>query len=349
MMRKKLLRSVAPVWLLLLVAAAAAQPRVIEAETARLRFLTLAPPQGGDAAEQAVLGLRGLPPSVIALRAFVVGAANAAPVRAAIEEHFRRRRQPLPVLTLVIVGALPGSASLVLLEAVAASKDRANPNGLAFISGQPASAEPSSPQVAPLVAKSLAALRLAHEGIGVAPEDILRATCFVSSLGDEPAARRLAKEAFPRAALSFVQLQRTAPRALVECETVARLRTRQRDPLRMLNPAGLPASPNYSHVALIGARRLLFSEAVSAAANEEAARAAFAQLHRALEAAGGSIRQTAMSHLYPTAQPGADLVRKIRFEFYDRDRPPASTLLLFEGLPNPGASFALAVIAVGSQ
>ena len=40
------------------------------------------------------------------------------------------------------------------------------------------------------------------------------------------------------------------------------------------------------------------------------------------------------------------MVRKVRFEFYDRARPPASTLLLFDGLPVSGAPFAVDVIAV---
>jgi len=42
-------------------------------------------------------------------------------------------------------------------------------------------------------------------------------------------------------------------------------------------------------------------------------------------------------------------VRKIRFEYYDPARPPASTLLPFEGLPSMDASFAVDAIAVVSR
>ena len=39
-------------------------------------------------------------------------------------------------------------------------------------------------------------------------------------------------------------------------------------------------------------------------------------------------------------------VRAIRFEFYDKSKPPASTLLLFEGLPSLDASFGVDVVAL---
>jgi hypothetical protein len=42
----------------------------------------------------------------------------------------------------------------------------------------------------------------------------------------------------------------------------------------------------------------------------------------------------------------ADKVRALRFEFYDQTRPPASTMLPFEGLPSLDASFAIDVVAV---
>ena len=41
-----------------------------------------------------------------------------------------------------------------------------------------------------------------------------------------------------------------------------------------------------------------------------------------------------------------DKIRAIRFEFLDKTKPPASTMLLFEGLPAMDASFALEVIAL---
>jgi enamine deaminase RidA (YjgF/YER057c/UK114 family) len=39
-------------------------------------------------------------------------------------------------------------------------------------------------------------------------------------------------------------------------------------------------------------------------------------------------------------------VSQLRFEFYDRARPPASTMILFQGLPSLDASFGIDVVAV---
>ncbi|MFN0119591.1 MAG: Rid family hydrolase, partial [Blastocatellia bacterium] len=218
-------KAAALLMLLLLTVTAAAQPRVIEAETARLIFQTSAVPQTGDVAEQVRLCLKGFSSPVVALRAFVVGQENAAAVRNAIEAEFKKRRQSLPALSIIIVGALPHEKARVQIEAVSTAKQSVNPNGIAFVSGQPASVEQPIAQVAPLVEKSLAALRTAHQGINLQPADVLRATCFVSSLADVAEARKMVKREFPQAARSFMQLQRTANRGLVECETIVRLRT----------------------------------------------------------------------------------------------------------------------------
>lgn len=338
--------SAALLLLLLLATGVAAQPRVVEAETARLRFQTSSLPQRGDLAAQVRQCLKGVAFPVVALRAFVVGQEHAATVRQLIEAEFKQRRQPLPALSLIVVGALPHAQARMQIEAISSTNKPVNPHGLAFVSGQPATAEQPVAEVAPLIEKSLAALRTAHEGIKAEPADVLRATCFVSSLSDVAAVRELTRRAFPQAALSFIQLQRTAARGLVECETVVRLRVPAQAALQFSNPAGLTASPNYSHVALIGARRVFFSDLVLSGAQVADARAAFTQLQQALATAGSSMKHVALSQLYPTSSAGSELVRKVRFDFYDKTRPPASTLLVFEGVPESNAAFAVAVIAV---
>jgi len=63
-------------------------------------------------------------------------------------------------------------------------------------------------------------------------------------------------------------------------------------------------------------------------------------------AVGASVKDVAMSHIYPLSNQSADQVRRIRFEFYDKARPPASTMLIFEGLPSMDASFAVDAVAV---
>ena len=199
--------------------------------------------------------------------------------------------------------------------------------------------------MAPLIEKSFADLRTAHRAAGVESGDVIRVTCFLSSLADITEVRRMGAKEFPKAAANYVQLVRTPSRGIVECETVARLRSAPGEPLRMISPEGLAKSPNYSHVAMLGPGKVAFSGMRLAAGLQDAdARAVFAELDKALSKAGSSVRKVAMSSLYPTSTAASDLIRRIRFEFYDKGRPPASTMLVFEGLPKT-ASFAAAVVA----
>ena len=58
------------------------------------------------------------------------------------------------------------------------------------------------------------------------------------------------------------------------------------------------------------------------------------------------MKNVAMSSLYPLSTSIAEQVRRIRFDFYDKSRPPASTMLNFEALPAMDAGFAVDVIAI---
>ena len=53
-----------------------------------------------------------------------------------------------------------------------------------------------------------------------------------------------------------------------------------------------------------------------------------------------------MAHLYPLSSSIAEQIRRIRFEFFDKTRPPAATMQPFEGLPAMDAGFAIDVVAI---
>ncbi len=74
-------------------------------------------------------------------------------------------------------------------------------------------------------------------------------------------------------------------------------------------------------------------------------RLAFERLKKELEMQGGAYKDVFWSGIYPLTRPVAQKAGAIRFEFYDRTRPPAGTLLLFEGLPSLDATAAMDVIA----
>jgi hypothetical protein len=54
----------------------------------------------------------------------------------------------------------------------------------------------------------------------------------------------------------------------------------------------------------------------------------------------------AFTSLYPLSSRISEQLRKIRGEFYNGARPPAGTILPFQGLPSMDAGFAVDVVAV---
>ena len=314
------------------------------ANTQNLTFGVAPPSPQGTAVQQARRIASRLPKNLVSVTAFVAPAEDLAAVRQALESGLARYGQP--ALAVVGVGGLGDPGARVSIEHVSSAARPVNPHGIAFVAGQPASAEKPLAEVAPLVEKSFADLRKAHAAAGLTGAEVLRLTCFVSSLADLAAVRRLAAAEFPAAAHNYVQLVRSPDRAVVECETVLRLRSSPAERLKMVQPEGLASSPNYSHVALLAPGKVAFSGLHYAAGTQDPdARSLFSSLGQTLTAAGSSLRGVAMSSLYPTSPAASDLIRRIRFEFYDRARPPASTMLVFESLP-AAASFAAQVVAV---
>jgi enamine deaminase RidA (YjgF/YER057c/UK114 family) len=323
-----------------------AQPAVIEADPRRLVFKVAPVSADGDLAKQAQDALASFKLPVAHLRAFVGGADGIAVTRRTIEEFFRKRRKPLPTLAVVAVGALPHEGARVVIEAVLVAQRPVNPHGVAFVSGQVGSSDKPVAQMLPLAEKAVKDLHAIHSAAGIQSSDVLRVTCLMASMADFPEVERKVSGAFPQSALSFVQIQRSPARGVVECETVARLRSKVNEPLKFVYADDLPKSPNFSHAALIGAKRVVFTSLhLSAGGQESDARQTFAQLEQSLKSAGTSIKQVAMSSIYPISQEAAELARKTRFDFYDRSRPPASTMLPFEALPAP-AVFGVNIVAV---
>jgi hypothetical protein len=72
-------------------------------------------------------------------------------------------------------------------------------------------------------------------------------------------------------------------------------------------------------------------------------------LEKALNSVGAKLSDTVMTHMYPLSSAAAECVRKVRFEFYDPKKPPASTLLVFEGLPSLDALLGMEVVTRAGQ
>ncbi len=278
--------------------------------------------------------------TVLKIRAFVAGSGDLRRVRDLVSETFTDRRKPLPVLSVVRAGGLPLEGAQVVLEATAATRKEVNPSGLVFVSAQAATSDNPLDPVPPLATKALASLRQAVQAAGSEPADVLRVTCFFTSLEKLAAIRPAVDKEYPRAARNYVQTQRSPSQALAACEAVARARG---------NTGRVSLGPvegGVSQFARVGAPRLVLTGMQSSYGYEEKdARLAFERLLKGMEPAGVTARDVAYAQYYPLAAGIARQVEKIRSEFFKGSPPPAGTMLVFEGLPAMDAGFAVDLVA----
>ena len=180
-------------------------PAAIEGQTQRLVFHVsplsskgLLSPQVRDGLKELLKSNHGA--TILKLRAFVAGSGDLRRVQAIVSEVFTDHKLNLPALSTIQAGGLPLEGAQVVLESIAEEKKTVNPNGLAFFSGQQAKD----------ARQAIAQLEKAAIGAGVHADQVLRATCFLSSLDDVQTARRSLAAAFESAAIDFVQTQRLA-------------------------------------------------------------------------------------------------------------------------------------------
>ena len=327
-------------------------PQSTTADPHRLVFHVTQPITTGLLSRQTRDALKALQRTVkgatlVKLRAFVAGSGDMRRVGSIVSEVFSEKRQPLPAISIIQVGALPLPGAQVIIEATSVEKKALHPNGLAFISGQAHSEAQPQRDVTHLANKALADVQKAAAAVGSKNEDVLRVTCFLSSIEGAQPLTATARSMFPAAVFHFVQTQRAPVRAVAECEAVARSGQPAAEPLRLLNPEGLPQSANYSQIAIVsGPKIILTGTQLEFGFQDADARLAFQRLEKVLDQAGTSLKHVAMSNVYPLSLSMAEQVRRIRFEFLDKAKPPASTMLEFEGLPAMEAGFAIDVIAV---
>jgi enamine deaminase RidA (YjgF/YER057c/UK114 family) len=326
-------------------------PAAVVADSARLVFRVTPLSARGLLSQQVRDALKWLArqdrATLVKLRAFVAGSGDMRRVPQIVSEVYSEKRQALPAVTVVQVGQLPLAGAQVIFESVAQDKREMNPAGLAFFSGQATTVNRPLEPVLPLAEKSLARLRAAAAAAGLEPGDLLRVTCYVSSLDNVEAVQSRAAAEFPNAALNFVQRLREPLESVAECEAVARLRTRPAAALSFLNPPEMGHEPGQSDIALVGPGRIALTGAQLAFGGSPAdARLAFERLGKALEQVRTGYAHTAVSQVYTLSRSASELVRKTRLDFYNRAQPPAGTVAPIEGLPSLDASFGVDVVAV---
>ena len=324
-------------------------PQAFSADTRRLVFFTSPLSGKGLLSQQVRDALKSVSrqagsAQIVRLRAFTAGTGDLRRVQAIVSETFTEKRQPIPALTVVQTGALPLEGAQVLLEATAVTKKVVHPNGVAWISGVGATVRAPGQPAGPLLDQAALSLSGALRTFGSAPEDMLRVSCFVSSLDNHTGMRSRLASAFPKASIAIVQTQRAPSASLAECEGTAHLAKAPSKPLEFIGAAEANGSPR---IALVGSDRVLFTTAkIAFRYEDEDLRLAFDRMKRTLVAEKTSMSNVAFCALYPLTGGIAERIKKIRLEFFDASQPPATTVVAFEALPSLDASFALDVVAV---
>lgn len=308
-------------------------PQAIAVDTQRLSF-HVSPLSGrGLLSQQVREGLRALIGSargaaIVKIRAFVAGTGDMRRVQAIVSETFMERRQPLPALSVIQVGALPLEGAQVVMEAIAQEKKPVAQHGIAFVAAQPADAK-----------DAFGPLKSALGSASLESAAVRRVTCFLNSLDYVDTVRAQAAAAFPEASANYVQLRRDSAGGFVACEAVAAL---SKAPAKALEAVGSPAQ-----VVRLGPGRIVLSGTQMAFGGEDGdLRLAFGRLDKALESAGTDIKRVVFARVYPLTNSAAQRFVRVRSEYFDQSAQPATTSLIFEGLPSLDAYVGMDVVAL---
>jgi enamine deaminase RidA (YjgF/YER057c/UK114 family) len=306
-------------------------PEAVLADSGRLSFQVSPLSDKGLLSQQVRDALKALArinhgASIVKVRAFVAGSGDLRRIKDIVAEEFAERKQMVPAVSTIQVGALPMAGAQVVIEAISSEKKVVNPSGVAFIS---ASENTSSPAAITRLQDSL-------NGAGVKTADVLRVTCFLSSLDELASARSAAATAFPAAAANFVQTQRLGlvPQAL--CEAVARLSSAPAMPLVVRNGMALVNAPKL----VITATQLVFRD------QDADFRLAYQRLAKTMLPLGAGFKDVFWTGTYVLTRPNAHKLENIEWEFLDRALPPARAALQIEGLPSTDATAAVEFMAV---
>jgi len=306
-------------------------PEAVIADTGRLSFQVsplsdkgLLSQQVRDALKTLTRLNHGAP--IVKLRAFVAGSGDLRRVKEIAAEEFTDKKQALPAISTIQVGALPLTGAQVVIEAISSEKKVVNPSGVAFV---PAAESANA-------AAAVARLDRAMSGAGVKAADVLRITCFLSSLNDAEASRAAVSAAFPSAASNFVQMQRLGLQPQVLCEGAARLTTAPASPMVTANGVALVNAPKL----LLTATQLVFRD------QDDDFRLGYQRLAKTMAPLGATFKDVFWTGNYALAVPNAAKIENLQWEFLDRAKPPASTTLQIEGLPSSDATAAIEFMAV---
>jgi enamine deaminase RidA (YjgF/YER057c/UK114 family) len=310
-------------------------PRALAADVERITFRVMPLLYTGHLSAQIKDSLSSLlrethGDTIVKLRAFVAGAGDSRRVQGFVSDMFSEKKVPLPVLTIVQVGALGNDASAVAFEAVVEGKKTSNPNGLAFFIGRDGSTlEEAASKLDSRVKKS-----------GMAASDVVRVTCFADQMTQYPAMHRLLTEAFPAAQVSVVQTLRDPLDSRAVCEAVARL--------SVPNSPQMPNQHADPGTSVVSSGPVVFTGLqLSFGTYLDDADSALSRLTRDAEAVHGDVRSALSLNAFSLDPAAASAIVKT-LPKYEMPRQTL-TVQTVEGLPALDAALGIEAVLRGTQ
>ncbi len=264
--------------------------------------------------------------TIVKLRAFVAGAGDARRVQSEATDLFTERKLPLPVLSVIQVGALGDEAAKVVIEAVVSTHRPVNPNGLAFVAGQTGAS----------LKEAVDKLAVSVKAAGVAPENLLTTTCFTSTIENYEATRSGLLNVFPNTSVNVVQALRDPPNDASMCEAIGQLSEKPAQDIVFLSE---------NRTARVRAKRLIFTGMqLTFGSFLDDAQQSFQRLQRAAKAFGATNSAVEVNAFSLNAYAGSALRKMTSF--------PQNTFTIqrVEGLPAIDASAGIeAILAPDGQ
>ena len=304
-------------------------PPAVVADSTRLSFHVaplsakgLLTQQVKDALNYLIRQTRGDTP--VRIRALVAGSGDLRRIPAIVSEVFTEKRIALPTVTAIQVGGLPLEGAQVQLELIAAERKPTAAGGIAFVTTEPGPAKLAGE-----------ALLRGLTDAAVPPSGVRRIICFLHSLETTNDARTAVSGAFPTAAASYVQLRRDTVGDSAVCEAIAALETA---------PADAPLVKG--NAVLTGATPLAFTGVqLGFGSTADDVRLAFQRMDRTLQSNASAANRILFASVYPLTHAATEQFRKVRGEFLESGRTPASATLSIEGLSSPDAVFGFDAVA----
>ena len=299
-------------------------PDAVVAEVARLSFQVsplsnkgLLTPQIRDALKALLRDNHGA--QIVKLRAFVSGSGDLRRVQTIVAEEFTERKLAMPAISTIQVGALPMVGAQVVIEATSVEKRLVNPGGIYFL--QAVGAKEAG--------ATLDALKMFSQGF-----EMLRVTCYLSSIENALSTRTLVAASFPGSAVDIVQTQRQSLEPFAACDGVAR------------GPAAWQELPPAPRRYWYRTRKIVMTGTKLVFRGEEAdIRLVFQRLIKAIEPLGASPSDIFWTDFYPLTNPVATKLAELREEFVNVQSSISPRGLLFEGLPSTDATAAIELMA----